>query len=215
MEFWRCFGVHLTKRSYTFSDEALMRWFLDHDADPNASCILRDCTPLSFAVRYAPFSAILALFNRGGTIQRGQLLHYAAQRELSDRLEVLTFLLEKGCSQSINKIMYQDRQEDYLRNMHAGIGTPLQLAAGKGLLDVVKFLVDRGADPLIKDPRGTIALDWASEGGHTMVVDFLRPLSIASPAHPHSFADRPGLHFKPTRLTEFLEQGGWKAVFHP
>ncbi|KAJ9253248.1 hypothetical protein DTO207G8_4255 [Paecilomyces variotii] len=200
--------------AYTFSDESLMYWFLDHGADPSASCG-RDCTPLSFAVMYAPFSAVRALFSRANTIQSGQLVHYAAQRELSDRVEVLTFLLENGGSSSINKVMYQDCLEDYLQNMYAGIGTPLQLAAGKGLSDLVKLLVDRGADPLIKDPRGKLALDWALESGHTDIVEFLRPFSIPSHVDRHDFVDEPGLHFKPLPLKDFLKMGEWKAVFHP
>ena len=191
-----------------------MYWFLDHGADPNARCS-QDCTPLSFAVRHASFSAILALFNREGAIQHGQLLHHAAQRELSDRFEVLTFLLEKGGSESINKIMYQDSLEEYLQNMYAGIGTPLQLAAGEGLLDLVKLLVDKGADPLIKDPRGKLAIDWALERTHADVADFLRPLSTPSPVRRHDFSDGPGLHFKPMPLADFLAMGGWKAVSHP
>jgi hypothetical protein len=35
--------------------------------------------------------------------------------------------------------MYQDSHNEYLQNMYSGIGTPLQFAAGKGLLDLVKL----------------------------------------------------------------------------
>jgi ankyrin repeat protein len=78
-------------------------------------------------------------------------------RELADRLEVLKFLLNRGLP--INNIMYQDRLEDYYQNMYSGIGTPLHFAAEKGLLNSVKFLVKNGADPLIKDPMGKLALN--------------------------------------------------------
>lgn len=112
--------------------------------------------------------------------------------------------------------MYQDFLDDYLQNMYSGIGTPLQLAAGKGLLDLVQLLVERGADPLIKDPRGQIALNWPLHGGHTEVAEFLRPLSVL-PAIPrrYDFADGPGLHFKPMPLQDFLKMGEWNAVFYP
>jgi ankyrin repeat protein len=76
--------------------------------------------------------------------------------------------------------MYQDKPEDYFINMHAGIGTPLQYAAGKGSLDLVKFLVSKGADPWVKDRTGRIALDRALYAGHTDVIDFLRPLTESS-----------------------------------
>ncbi|KAJ9293833.1 hypothetical protein DTO271G3_7460 [Paecilomyces variotii] len=200
--------------AYTFDDEALVNWFLDHGADPNAPCG-RDCTPLSWAMRYASFSTLQLLFNRGGTILRGQLLHHAAERELSDRLDALKFVLEIGGLKSINNLIYQDSLDDYLMNMYSGLGTPLQLAAGKGSLDLVKLLVDRGADPLIKDPTGQIALRWAIRRGHTEVAEFLRPLSIPSIIPRHDFSDGPGLHFKPMPLQDFLKLGGWDAVSYP
>jgi ankyrin repeat protein len=128
----------------------------------------------------------------------------------------MKFLLEKGASESINKVMYQDSRDEYLQNMYSGIGTPLQLAASKGLLDLVKLLVEQGADPLIKDPRGKIAIDRAVYGGHTDVVEFLHPLSILDPSNPrHDFVDGPGLHFKPMPMGEFLKKGQWKAIFYP
>lgn len=199
--------------SYTFKDPALTEWFLDHGANPNASCG-RDCTPLSWAVREAPFSCIQMLFDRGGSSQYGQLLHHAAERELPDRCEVVNYLLEKGCMTSINKIMYQDILSDYLQNMYSGIGSPLHLAAGKGLLDLVQLFVEKGADPLLKDPSGQTPLDRARQGGHTKVMEFLRPLSTKSPVPRHDFVDGPGLHFKPMPMEDFLQMGEWKGVFH-
>lgn len=198
---------------YAIHDKELTNWFLDHGADPNAqgSC---DCTPLSWAVKNVPFTTIRLLFSRGGTLQHGQLLHYAAQRELPDRVEVFNFLLEKGASESINKIMYQDREGDYLMNMYTGIGTPLQLAAEKGLLDLVKLLVEKGADPLIKDPRGKIALDRARSGNYTEVAEFLSPLSVPSPVPRHDFSDEEGFHYHPVPPTK-VSGAGWDKIHHP
>lgn len=191
--------------AFAFDDEILIKWFLNHGADPDARCDHRDCTPLSWAVQNASFSTIRLLFNRGGTASKGQLLHYAAMRESADRLEVLNFVLEKGLP--INNIMYQDCLEDYYRNMYSGIGTPLHHAAGKGFLNTVKFLVDKGACPLIKDPTGKLALHWAEHRGHMAVVKFLRPLSISLAAPQPQFTDQLGHHFTPLPLEEFLKEG--------
>jgi ankyrin repeat protein len=98
--------------------------------------------------------------------------------------------------------------------MYSGIGSPLHLASGKGLLDLVQLLVDKGADPLIKDPSGQIPLDRARQGGHTEVVEFLSPLPTPSPTSRQDFVDRPGFHFKPIPMEEFLKMGDWKGVFH-
>lgn len=86
-------------------------------------------------------------------------MHYAALRELDDRLEVLRFLLDHGYP--LNDIMYQNCGDEYFFHMYSGIGIPLHYAAGKGLLDSVKLLVQRGASPHIRDPTGQTAADWA------------------------------------------------------
>lgn len=183
-----------------------MNWFLDHGADPNGRCS-RDFTPLSTAVESAPFPVILKLIERGENIAQSQLLHHAALRELPDRIDVMKFLLDSDSenkeSDSINHVMYQDNLNDYLSNMYSGIGTPLQFAAGKGSLDLVVLLIDRGADPLVKDPMGKTAVDWASRRGHTNFIDFLNPLLV--PSSPRQdFVDGPGLHFKATPLEHFF-----------
>ncbi|KAJ9386285.1 hypothetical protein DTO063F5_3799 [Paecilomyces variotii] len=198
--------------AYAVLDEELTKWFLDRGANPNAQGS-RDCTPLSWAVRDAPLTTIQLLFNHGGTVHHGQLLHHAAQRELPDRVEVFNFLLEQGASESINKIMYQDREGDYLMNMYTGIGTPLQLAAGKGFLDLVKLLIKKGADPLIKDPRGKTALDRAIFGNHTEVIEFLSPMSVPSSVPRHDFSDTEGFHYHPVPLIKVLG-AGWDKVHY-
>ncbi|TKA48780.1 hypothetical protein B0A55_13069 [Friedmanniomyces simplex] len=83
----------------------LTAWFLSHGADPNARCLL-DLTPLSAAVQYAPLPVIKSLFVYGGSINSGQLLHYAVRRDTHDALEVLTYILAKGSP--INEVMYQN-----------------------------------------------------------------------------------------------------------
>jgi ankyrin repeat protein len=151
-----------------------------------------DFTPLSIAVMRASFEIIKILFNRGGSIHHGQLLHYAIYRKKGDYLEVLDFLLDHG--PSINDIMYQNRVEIYLMRMAFGLGTPLHKAAELGKLDIVKHLIKKGADPLIPDARRQIALELAQSNGHHQVVDYLRPFSSTSSMARHSFTDAPGFH---------------------
>jgi Ankyrin repeats (many copies) len=45
-----------------------------------------------------------------------------------------------------------------------------------GAYDVVQMLLERGADPLITDSRGKLALQRAEYRGHTRIVELLRPL---------------------------------------
>ena len=89
-----------------FNDEHLTSWPLAHGVNPNAECRL-DLTQLSVAGYGAPFAMIKLLFDHGGSIQHGQLLHYAVRRNHTDRLEVLGFIINKDAPN--NNVMYQDR----------------------------------------------------------------------------------------------------------
>jgi Ankyrin repeats (3 copies) len=148
--------------------------------------------PLSIAVLRAPFSTIKILFDRGGSVEHGQLLHWAVLREPPDCLEVIDFLLDKGAP--INDVMYQHRLKDYFQMRPFGLDTPLHSTANEGRLDVVKHLLEKGADPLVKDARGEPAMEWAEFEGHSAVVELLRPLAF--PFGPrHDFTDGPGIRF--------------------
>ncbi|KAK5999249.1 Ankyrin-3 [Cladobotryum mycophilum] len=51
--------------------------------------------------------------------------------------------------------------------------TPLQLAAAEGKFDLVKILMELGANDSLITPDGQIALRLAAENGHRDIVDFL------------------------------------------
>lgn len=66
--------------------------------------------------------------------------------------------------------------------------------------------MEKGADPLIKDPSGQIALDRAEQGGHEKVSDYLLSFSKVSSRPRQDFVDRPGLHFNPMPVEQFLKR---------
>ncbi|KAJ6028644.1 hypothetical protein N7540_004220 [Penicillium herquei] len=190
----------------------LIRWLLDKGADLNQRCQeYMDRTTLSVAIEEAPWSIIELLLNHGGSLQAGQLMHYAALRQLDDRLDVIQFLIDRGLE--VNMITYQDCGDEYYFNLYSGIGSPLHYAAGRGLLDSVKLLVQNGATPRIKDPIGKTPADWAKNSGHTTIFDFLQPLTIGSdPEGFVQFTDGPGRHFRPPTLDEFLATIGIQLI---
>ena len=151
-----------------------MLWFLSHGADPNAVCGL-DITPLSVAVRDAPFETIRTLFDHGGSIEHGQLLHFAAVRGLPDRIDVLIYLLDKGAP--INSLMFENSVDSYEQESLSSLGTPLHSAAATGCLEMVDMLLSSGADPSIKNSRGKLAVQEAEYHNWNEVADRLRPLS--------------------------------------
>lgn len=151
-------------------DEEMLRWFLDHGADPNAEKIVNGAkmgeTPLSKAMWRAPFTTIELLFDYGGpdSIKYGSLVWYAVSRELSDHLQVLNYLLEKGAASDLNKLMFYDRLEPARQaDWVVGRGTPLHAAAKNGDLDAAKLFVAWGADPSIRDSKGRLAIHEAQK----------------------------------------------------
>jgi hypothetical protein len=166
---------------------------------------------LSIAFKEAPFTAIQLLLEHGGSLKHGQVMHYAAMRELDDRLEVLQYLLDRG--HSVNDIMYQSCGDEYYFHMYSGIGAPLHYAAGKGLLDSVKLLIQHGALPQTRDPLGQTAADWARKNGHAAVFDFLHPLSTGGDLESNlQFTDAPGRHVRTAPLEEVVIQNGFRLV---
>lgn len=161
----------------------MMIWFLHHGADPNKRCYL-DITPLSQAVREAPFETIKLLFRRGGSVHSGQLIHHAIGRihHHPDTIEVLDYLLEKGSP--INKIQYEGDYQSLPQSLFT-IGTPLHGAVHCGSLDIVKFLLSKGAHPLIRDTLRLTPVQRAEMQGKTEIMDYLRPISeTAEPVEP-------------------------------
>ncbi len=144
-----------------------------------------DITPFFIAVRDAPFSIIKLLFDYGGSIEYGQLLHFAISRASLDRLEVFEYILNKRAS--VNAIIFQNYLESYKQEKYSGLGTPLYSAAEKGNLNIIQILLVKGANPLIKDSTGRLTIGLARYYGHNKVVEYLRPLSVPSSEPYYSF----------------------------
>ena len=146
-------------------------WFLDHGADPNARGDW-DITPLSAAVRQAPMSTVRLLLERGGDVQRGQLLLFAMERELPDQLAVVDWLVRLGAP--ISARQFENDAGSWMENRNFGMGTPLHKAAERGKADIVAYLLEHGADDTINDTLGRTAVELAESGGFDTVVQLLQ-----------------------------------------
>ena len=146
-------------------------WLLDHGADPNKQCSI-DLTPISYAVERASLSTISLILNRGGDVHKGELLQHAIERR-TDVVDVLDLLLERGAP--LNSKMYEKHYFSWSLYHFMCLGTALHKAAELGKLDVVRFLISRGADTGVKDATGQTALDCAKESGHSKIVELLQP----------------------------------------
>lgn len=149
----------------------MVEWFLDHGADPNSPCDW-DLTPTSQAVYAAPLDLIDYLFSRGANPRRGQLLHHAVLRDKPDALAVVRRIVELGAP--INEIKYETDPRGYSERKPFGLGTPLHRAAEFGKVDIVKYLLKKGADPLKLDSKGQTPRFWAEKYGRTEVALILK-----------------------------------------
>ncbi|GIJ99537.1 hypothetical protein Aspvir_001670 [Aspergillus viridinutans] len=155
---------------YAVDDEEMTLWLLDHGADPNKQCSI-DLTPLSYAVEQASLSTVRLLLDRGGDVHKGQLLHHAVERQ-TDTIEVLAMLLERGAP--LNSKMYEKHYYSWRLYYFMGLGTALHKAAELGKPDVVRYLVNQGADVGIKDATNRSAMDWAALNNHQEIVELLQ-----------------------------------------
>jgi ankyrin repeat protein len=131
-----------------------------------------DFTPMSEAMCLASLDTIKLLFDRGGNIKRGQLLHNAVQRASPDAPELVSSLLDKGIS--INEIQYQNHAPSWRDRFPFGLGTPLHYAAQEGKVELVKLLLSRGADPTVKNTKGRTVLQSAEFYRQAQVVELLQ-----------------------------------------
>ena len=132
-------------RSQVIKDESLVGWFLAHGADPNAPAGVWDVTPLSYAVLRAPLSTVKLLFENGGSVDKGQLLNYASGRTDSESVQVLQYLLDQGAP-GMSYTLWEDRPDLASWARVGDADTPLHHAAETRNVEVVKFLLDPGAD---------------------------------------------------------------------
>lgn len=156
--------------SYAVDDEEMALWLLDHGADPNKPCSI-DLTPLSYAVEQASLPTIKLLLDRGGDVHKGELLHHAVECQ-ADTIEVLGMLLERGAP--LNSKMYEKHYPSWRLYYFMGLGTALHKAAELGNADVVRYLVDQGADVSIKDVTNRSAMDWAALNNHQDIAELLQ-----------------------------------------
>lgn len=118
-------------------------------------------TPLIFAASNGHTSIVEFLFSKGADINArdsgGQTaLLYASKRSFN---ETAAFLLENGAEVNV-------------QSKKRGI-TPLMLAAGWGNLELVRMLLDHGADANLTDIFGKTAKSLAQERGNSDVIDLL------------------------------------------
>lgn len=149
----------------SISNPPLLRWLLEHGADPNANrCNTRSA--LECAIMRASTEVTELLLRHGAQLKNTSALKIAGY---FGRTDMLLQLLQHGVD--INEIPDNDEMMDAERAV--GLGTALHEAAKNGQKAAVELLLEKGANPSLKDSLGKTALDLAKDKHHHDVVDIL------------------------------------------
>ncbi|KAF2434571.1 ankyrin, partial [Tothia fuscella] len=140
----------------------LFQWLLDHGADINhqqqggAGCVL-DTAALNHSTGTVSF-----LLAKGADIRQSVGLHCAIMRTDDQGANMLNYLLDHGAD--INALEYQHVPDYFNTKREHGLGSPLQMAVRKGKSNLVRLLLESGANPLVMNTRGQIPARYLKEG---------------------------------------------------
>ncbi|XP_067660337.1 ankyrin repeat domain-containing protein 50-like [Haliotis asinina] len=155
------FGMNILHSACLGGDRDVMKYILSLDMtyiDVRAQC---KRTPMMLAAENGHKEVVELLVNEGADMslvdkQRNNILHCACR---GGRLEVVMYIVSQN-KVDINSRGWKKK-------------TPLMLAAANGAKDVVKFLVEHGADLSLTYAGGSNTLHLASWGGHLEVVKYI------------------------------------------
>jgi ankyrin repeat protein len=168
-------------------DEALLQDVWDGDlakvelivkkgANVNSAEPKKKRTPLMLAATKRNLDVVRFLVEKGADVNArdsdGQTaLMYACRQRFNDVPDnsVAIFLLDNGA-------------EVNLRSTKKGY-TALMLASGAGNAELVRKMLEKGADPSIEDNFGVTAAEVAQETGKTAIVEMLSTPSTSGAAH--------------------------------
>lgn len=128
----------------------LVRFILDHGADPNLTNNKQMYTPLYVAAEHKYTEIVQALLESGAdpniATRHGETSLYAASSRRY--LDIMRALIQSGA--------------DTNKPMNGG-HTPLHVASEKGHYEAVQLLIENGANPVIENEYGNSPLHVASE----------------------------------------------------
>ncbi|KAF8063397.1 ankyrin repeat-containing domain protein [Lyophyllum atratum] len=143
----------------------LLKWVLAQGANPNLHHTgMRSA--LDLAVINSSAEAAQLLIQHGANVKNTNALKAAAWY---GNLDMITLLLEAGAD--VNEI--PDYEQMLRSEREDGLGTALHEAAEGGQKEAVELLLERGADPSLKNSVGKTALDIAKEKQQVAVIEVL------------------------------------------
>ncbi|KAK7440999.1 hypothetical protein VKT23_016780 [Stygiomarasmius scandens] len=154
----------------------IVEWLLENGADPLPYPPDDPVYPYSLlilteAAERASPEVISLLTNRGCVpIKHSRALERAAH---AGKIENIVCLLELGADIDEIADMEMSPMLGYEEKERGGFGNALHVAASEGHLEIVRLLLDKGANPLSKDTKHRTARERARKAGHREIAVLL------------------------------------------
>ncbi len=156
-------GADSFKSSMNLGNADVVRWHLEHGADPNVRT-RRGFTALDYAGYKYSLEVVKLLVQHGADVTNTRAIHGAVANSIKfppvnpGRLDIVNYLLE--CGANINQL--EPTADEYERPpITPYTGTPLHCAVQSENPEHVSYLLSRGADRSIKGALGMTPLEVA------------------------------------------------------
>jgi ankyrin repeat protein len=132
-----------------------VKQLLESGADVNVKDDEFGCTPLILASCNGHKEVVELLLDNGADVDARDKYGFC----------MIPFTLEKDGKEALKELE---------KNVHINGWTALMYASQKGYAEIVKLLIEKGANVNAKDDRGFTALMLASQNGHKEIVELLK-----------------------------------------
>ena len=134
-----------------YNNTAWVKFCLENGADPNLNlCLLNTYSTLANAARYACIDVVSLLLKHKATLKGSGALALAARR---GKLDIVKFLVKKGAIIDENCVVSKFDTPEQDRG-----GTALHLVK-MGRVGILKYLLESGGNPNLKDHKGRTPLE--------------------------------------------------------
>ena len=152
-------------------DISMMQLLIDEGADVNGRNAYGD-TPLIYALGRKQIEAVKLLIKSGADVNQPNAFGITPFMGVcaGDNIELVKLFAEHGGDPNLQ---FEDRTSSAGKPPGGGGVTALMMAAEYGTADIVKLLMDIGADKNLKDAEGLTALDCAKKSGDAAIMSLL------------------------------------------
>lgn len=151
----------------TDNDREWTGFCLRHGADPNKNLRDEHKSLLAAVAGFASVEKVNMLDGNGGAAVRGSGAIVMAAEE--GKLDMVKYSLDNGAE--INEFGIEHHTDERYKE---DMGSPLHKAVDGGHEDVVRFLLDKGADVRLKDPLGRTPMILALPKNNARMAELLK-----------------------------------------